>query len=141
MKTLAERHSEQPFDAILDSIGDQYVYTNCAQYMKEDGVYSAVGIKAKSFGIVDALSAFWKMQINAIWPRSKWLLGTGRTWVCISMMDPGMELMEYLVGLFAEGKLRVVVDGEWSFDRVLEAYDVLMSGRARGKIIVKVVED
>ncbi len=54
------------------------------------------------------------------------------------MMDPGLEFMERVVALFGEGKLKVVVDSEWEFEQVLEAYDVLLSGRAKGKIIIRV---
>lgn len=57
------------------------------------------------------------------------------------MMDPGQEAMQRVVDMFGEGKLRVAVDSEWPFEKVHEAFDVLYSGHAAGKVIIKVNED
>jgi NADPH:quinone reductase-like Zn-dependent oxidoreductase len=57
------------------------------------------------------------------------------------MMDPGLEMLERVVKLFGEGKLRVAVDSEWPFDKVHEAFDVLKAGHAAGKVIIKVNEE
>ncbi|KAK3328290.1 hypothetical protein B0T19DRAFT_186331 [Cercophora scortea] len=135
---LARRFGDQPFDAIVDGFGSQAVYKSCARYLKPGGIYSAAGVHASSMSVGPVLKSGLVMFANAIWPRSVWLGGTGRTWKAVSMMDPGRELMERLVGMFGEGKLRVAVDSEWPFEQVLEAYDVLVSGRARGKVIIKV---
>ena len=139
---LAKRYGEEKFDAIVDAVGaDMRIYTHCAQYLKSDGVYSSVGVKMGGFGVLDAVRAVWKMQTNAVWPKTPWLLGTGRTWKVTSMMDPGLKLMQRVVNMLAEGKLKVVTDSEWPFDQVLDAYDVVMSGRAKGKVIIKVADD
>jgi len=139
---LAKRYSKEKFDAVLDAVGaDMRIYAHCAQYLKPDGIYSSVGVKLSGFGVLDAVSAVWKMQINTIWPKTPWLLGTGRTWKVTSMMDPGLELMQRVVDMLAEGKLKVVIDSEWPFDQVLDAYDIVMSGRAKGKVIIKVGDD
>ncbi|KAK3685127.1 hypothetical protein B0T22DRAFT_516972 [Podospora appendiculata] len=138
---LAKRFGSQPFDAIVDGFGSQAVYKNCARYLKPGGIYSAAGVHAATLSVGSVLKSGLVMLANAIWPGSAWLGGTGRTWKAVSMMDRGPELMERVVGLFADGKLRVAVDSEWPFEQVLEAYDVLVSGRARGKVIVKVDGD
>jgi NADPH:quinone reductase-like Zn-dependent oxidoreductase len=117
------------------------IYTHCAEYLKPEGVYSSVGVKLGGFSVLNALSAVWKMQINALWPKTPWLGGTGRTWMLTSMMDPGVELMQGVVDLLADGKLSVLVDSEWPFEQVLDAYDVVMSGRAKGKVIIKVSQE
>ncbi|KAK4210807.1 hypothetical protein QBC37DRAFT_428147 [Rhypophila decipiens] len=129
---------EVQFDAIIDCYGSQTLYNYSAGYLKSDGVYSACGIHANGYGYAPILASGWKLMINALWPRTKWLGGTGRTWKAASMFDPGREMMEYLVGLFSEGKLRVLVDSEWAFEDVLSGYEVLLSGRARGKIVIRV---
>ncbi|KAB5513609.1 hypothetical protein GE09DRAFT_1295036 [Coniochaeta sp. 2T2.1] len=136
---LAKRYGGQKFDAIVDAVGaDMRIYTRCAEYLKPEGVYSSVGVKLGGFGLLNAVSAVWKMQMNALWPRATWLLGTGRTWKATTMMGPGLELMQCVVDMVGAGKLKVVVDSEWPFDQVLEAYDVVMSGKAKGKVIIKV---
>ncbi|KAM7186960.1 zinc-type alcohol dehydrogenase-like protein [Rhypophila sp. PSN 637] len=129
---------EDQFDAIIDCYGSQNLHNYSAGYLKPSGVYSACGIHANGYGYAPILTSGWKLMINAIWPRTKWLGGTGRTWKAASMFDPGREMMDYLVGLFSEGKLRVLVDSEWAFEDVLSGYEVLLSGRARGKIVIRV---
>ncbi|KAK0635825.1 hypothetical protein B0T17DRAFT_624833 [Bombardia bombarda] len=136
---LARRFGNKPVDAILDGYGNQAVYKSSARYLKPDGIYSAAGVHSTGgFATWPALKAGFAMLGNALWPKSPWLGGTGRTWKAAAMMDPGRELMERVVRMLADGKLRVVVDSEWAFENVQEAYDVLLSGRARGKVIVKV---
>lgn len=141
-KELAKRYGGQKFHAVVDAVGaDMRIYTQCAKYLKPDGVYSSVGVKLGGFGVLNAASAVWKMQLNALWPKTPWLLGTGRTWKGITMMDPGVELMVRVVDMLADGKLKVAIDSEWTFDRVLEAYDIVMSGRTKGKVIIRVGDE
>lgn len=135
---LASQYGQEQFDAIVDCVGaDEGIYLHCAGYLKPEGVYSSVGIKLTGYSYQAAIKAVWKMQLNSFWPRSPRLLGTGRMWKVTSMMNPGQELMKQVLDMVVHGRLKVVVDSEWSFDQVLEAYDVLLTGRARGKVIIK----
>lgn len=138
---LARRFGEQPFDNIIDAYGKQEVYKACARYLKPEGMYNAASVHYDNYTTWDLLKSGLTLAANAIWPRSPWLGGTGRTWQAASMMDPGREMMERVVGLFGEGKLRVVVDSEWPFDKVHEGFDVLKGGHAAGKVIIKVNEE
>ncbi|KAK3358938.1 hypothetical protein B0T25DRAFT_531542 [Lasiosphaeria hispida] len=137
---LARRYGETPFDVIIDGWGNQTLFNHCAGFLKPEGVYNTASIHYSGFTgwpvIVAALKLIW----NVIRPKSAWLGGTGRSWMTATMLDPGVEFMDQVVALFAEGKIRVVVDSEWSFEQVHEAYDVLISGRARGKVVVKIAE-
>ena len=38
-----------------------------------------------------------------------------------------------------EGKIKPVIDSEYKFEDVHQAYDRIMSGRAKGKVVVNVV--
>ena len=138
---LAALYGPKPFDAILDCIGVQEIYVNSAQYLKEGGIYAAVGIKPPSMTYGNFAKIVWQMQMNAIWPLSPWLLGTGRTWKGISMFDPGLELMERLVALLGKGTIKTVIDSVWPFEAAPKAYEIMASGRARGKIIVQIGDD
>ena len=40
----------------------------------------------------------------------------------------------------AEGKLKPVIGNTYTFEEVLEAYDLLATKRARGKVVIKVGE-
>ncbi|KAL2131050.1 hypothetical protein VTI74DRAFT_5613 [Chaetomium olivicolor] len=138
---LAKRFAHQPFDNIIDTFGNQQVYKQCARFLKPEGVYSATSIHYDDYTFWQLLKSGLTILSNTIWPKSTWLGGTGRTWKAASMMDPGLETMERIVQMFGEGKLRVVVDSEWPFEKVHEALDVLKSGHAAGKVIIKVNED
>ncbi|KAM7206537.1 putative quinone-oxidoreductase, chloroplastic [Naviculisporaceae sp. PSN 640] len=134
---------EQPkFDAVIDCYGSQSLFNHSSAYLKETGIYSACGVHANGYDFGPVLFSGLKILMNNLWPRTKWLGGTGRTWIAASMFDPGREMMEYLMGLFGEGKLRVLRDGDriWDFEDLPWAYEVLISGRARGKVVVRVAE-
>jgi len=128
------------FNVVLDTYGSQELYNACAGFLKRGGMYDAAGIHYGEYALWPVLKSGLTLLWNAVRPQSPWLGGAGRTWKAVSMMDPPLEMMEELVRLFGEGKIRVVVDSEWPFDKVLDAYDVLLSGRARGKILIKVAD-
>ncbi|TDZ68405.1 Zinc-type alcohol dehydrogenase-like protein [Colletotrichum trifolii] len=126
------------FDAVVDCVGVQELYVGCAAFLEEGAVYSAVGIKPATHSYGGLVKAVWTMQMNAIWPTSPALWGTGRKWAATSMMDPGRELMEEVMGMVADGRVKGVVDRELAFEQVPDGYDVVASGRAKGKVMVKV---
>jgi NADPH:quinone reductase-like Zn-dependent oxidoreductase len=45
--------------------------------------------------------------------------------------------LDQITGLLKEGRIKPVIDKEFSFDQSQEAMDYLESGRARGKVIVR----
>ncbi|GKT40966.1 zinc-type alcohol dehydrogenase-like protein [Colletotrichum spaethianum] len=141
--TLKEKFGREgkQFNAIVDCIGVQDIYTNCAGYLVPDGVYSAVGIKPVTQSWGGFMKAVWQMQKNALWPLSTWLGGTGRRWAATAMMDPGKELMEEVVGMLSDGRIKAVVGREVDFEEVADGYDIIGSGRARGKVVVKVDDE
>ncbi|KAH6850609.1 hypothetical protein B0I37DRAFT_413996 [Chaetomium sp. MPI-CAGE-AT-0009] len=138
---LARRFGDQPFDNIIDSFGNQELYKQCARYLKPEGMYNAAAIHYSEYTFWALLKSVLTMAANTIWPRSTWLGGTGRTWKVASLMDPEVEMMERVVKQFGDGKLRVAVDSEFPFEKVHEALDVLKSGHAAGKVIIKVNDE
>lgn len=54
------------------------------------------------------------------------------------MMDATKAEKEELLKMVMDASLSVQVDSVWNFDDVLSGYEVLQSGRARGKIVIKV---
>ena len=138
---LRRRFSEAPFDVILDCVGLQGIFLNCRHYLKPESQYVAVGIKIKEWNVWGFLGVAKQMMLNALWPVSTWLGGTGRTWKATSMMEARPEVMEKLVSLLDEGKIRVPVDSVWKFEDALKGYEVLESKRARGKVVIKVDDE
>ncbi|KAK1995890.1 NAD(P)-binding protein [Colletotrichum falcatum] len=139
-EVLRERFGREGsrFDAVVDCVGVQDVYINCAAYLVPDGVYSAVGIKPVALSYGSLAKAAWQMQMNALWPRSTWLGGTGRRWAATAMMDPGKDLMMEIMRMLSDGRIKAVIEREVGFEQVADGYDILGSGRARGKVVVKV---
>ncbi|KXJ93401.1 hypothetical protein Micbo1qcDRAFT_203481 [Microdochium bolleyi] len=134
---LARRFSDTPFDAILDCHGNQAVYVHCAKYLKASSKYVACSAEMESWSFGHFLRSAWRIQCNTYWPLSPWLGGVGRGFMLVAMMDPGRELMERAVRLVADGTVNVCVDSVWGYQDVLKGYEVLESGRGRGKILVK----
>ncbi|KAL8377899.1 hypothetical protein RB595_008538 [Gaeumannomyces hyphopodioides] len=137
---LKRRYGSDPFDAALDCIGLQQLYVASAGFLAPEGVYSAVGLVIPAWTLRHMVPCILSMQLNALWPRSPWLGGTGRAWRCAAMMDASPGTMQRVADMAAAGELRTVVDGEgeWAFEDVPAALARLESRRAVGKVVVRV---
>lgn len=112
------------------------MYVRSAAYLRAPDYVACSGEMASwSFG--HFLAAFLRIQSNTYWPMSRWLGGVGRRFRLVAMMEPGRELMERAVGLVGDGTVKVCEDSVWGYRDVLGAYEVLVAGRAKGKILVK----
>ena len=138
---LKQKHGKQPFNAIVDTVGKQHLYKHCADYLVEGGIYAATKVETSDYGILAFIPALLTMKANEYWPLSKWLGGTGREWRSAAMLDPSSELKEEMLGMVAKGEIKVVVDSVWDMESVLKGYEILRSGRARGKILVHIGGD
>ena len=72
--------------------------------------------------------------------RPSFLGGGKRKWQFLGM-KVDLEQYQQLAALMAEGKVKVPIDEAFAFDKVPEAYTRMKTGRAKGKIVVKVGED
>ncbi|KAL4806385.1 hypothetical protein BDV18DRAFT_160452 [Aspergillus unguis] len=125
--TDALKERGQVFDHVVDHIGlPGDLYAEAHHFLKEGGVWVQVG----AAGI---MTAVWRL----LTPR--WL-GGGRRWFVALMMKNSKEDLGVVGDLVNEGKLRVIKEPVYGFAQVKEAYEKLGSGRARGKIVVRVVE-
>ncbi|KAL1639552.1 hypothetical protein SLS58_007856 [Diplodia intermedia] len=156
---LAEEYGgggdEGKFDAVLDCVGVQVLFERSPEYLKEAGVFVSVGAME---GILTTL--FWNVPVNYWWP--KVLGGTPRKFI-FQQTPITPERREELVKLVQEGKLKRVVDSVFDMEDVLgvsgaplvkrvdctgamrrdklmhvQAYERILSQRARGKVVVKV---
>ncbi|KAK2616986.1 hypothetical protein QQS21_000075 [Conoideocrella luteorostrata] len=135
---LATLFATQPFNAIIDTLGFQNLYTNSPKYLVPGGIFSSVGIKPPTFYVPDFIRAVIQMKLNEWWPVNPWLGGVGRLWKGVSMMSPTLEDRERIVNMLARDEIRVVKDSIWPFEKVAEAYKKLGGGHAAGKVLVKV---
>ncbi|KAF8590536.1 NAD(P)-binding protein [Ramaria rubella] len=128
-----QNHPPNPqFDAIFDAVGSSAeLYTSSPTYLKRDGVFVSVGIL--SGGIAVVLGGFLK---TTIWPG--WLGGTRRQHRTIAVRNYKADL-DAIGDLVAEGNVKPLVDSTYAFEDVHKAYDRIMTGRAKGKVIVTVI--
>ncbi|KAJ6006020.1 hypothetical protein N7451_003964 [Penicillium sp. IBT 35674x] len=134
---LAKEHAETRFDAIVDTVGIQELYTNSPRYLREGGRFINIGaMQAQSAN--GSLWAFaWAMIMNLALP--SWLGGTPRRYQMV-MGTPGVDVMARVKQLAEDGVLVPIIDSTWEMEDALKAYEKLHSQRARGKVIVKIQE-
>jgi NADPH:quinone reductase-like Zn-dependent oxidoreductase len=98
-----------------------------------------------------AVTSLWATAKNYFWPQ--FLGGTPRKYI-FQQTNPTQERLEYLVRLVKDGKLKVIIDQVYdmedglkvrhdlSFTPLLrprlQAYERILSQRAKGKVVVKV---
>ncbi|KAI6753928.1 hypothetical protein HG530_013104 [Fusarium avenaceum] len=135
---LAEKFSSEPFNTIIDTLGNQALYLASPAYLVPDGNYSSVGIKPPTFFVPDFLRAVLQMKLNEWWPVTPWLGGVGRKWIGTSMMNPTLQDRQAVADMLGRGDIRLMRDSVWAFSDTKEAYRKLAGLHARGKILVKV---
>ncbi|KAK4150468.1 hypothetical protein C8A00DRAFT_46150 [Chaetomidium leptoderma] len=125
---LAERFGEAPFDAILDCAGSQALYANSPRYLKPDGKFINI-VGGWSQGVVP----FVRNKL-----RPCLLGGTPRSYELFLLSASGKTARE-VAAWVEQGVIKeALIDSEFSMEQVVEAYEKLATGRAKGKIVVKV---
>ncbi|KAJ9608034.1 zinc ion binding [Cladophialophora chaetospira] len=136
---LAELYSAKPFNVIMDCAGvDDSLYFESPRYLSPDGVFLAggrMGVTHGGGGILDILSFLVVLQLRMHWPSV--LGGTPRT-LMFHSGEVIPESMQELPRLVEKGQLRGVIDGEWPMEDAIKAYQRVATGRARGKVVVRV---
>jgi reticulon-4-interacting protein 1, mitochondrial len=127
---LKRQFGREPFDAIIDCIGAQDVYTHCAGYLKPGGVYSSVSVRLSGSDISCGLMGLPR-------PTSRWLGGVGRRWVTVQVAGSRLDEMMAVARLLAEKRIWIPIDSVWDYRDAVKAYEVVCSSRARGRVIIK----
>ena len=123
----ALKTSRVKMDHVVDNVWkDPGLYWRCHEYMKAEAHYIVV---AGSPALADALV----MLKVTLWPS---FLGGGRRKIANYLDIPRLQEMEKVVELMKEGKVKPVIDSRFPFDEAPQSYEKLMTGRAKGKIIV-----
>jgi len=123
------KYGSEPFDAILDTIGTQLLFENSPAFLKPNGHFINVGaMEGMATGI-------WSMAKNTLWPRL--LGGTPRIYT-FQQTNPDQKTIQYLIRLVEEEKLIVIIDKVFEMEDALQAYDRILSQRAKGKVVVRI---
>jgi len=130
---------DKAFDIIIDAVGTTVgrLYAACPAFLKAGGVYVDVAGTAHVDGLRSALSALGGLANRVL--RPAWLGGTRRRYVPLLLNAKEMsEELQEAAELLASGTLKPPIDSVWRFENAREAYPKIMSGRARGKLVVAV---
>ncbi|MCJ1435267.1 hypothetical protein MMC27_004639 [Xylographa pallens] len=127
---LESEYSRRPFDAVLDTMGVQALFEQSPKFLKHEGLFINIGAYEGGLWFT-----FWCWFKNVILPTI--LGGIPRRYIMFSTIPEGV-VAKLLAKLVEADKLKVVIDSMYNMEDVLDAYDRLMSHRARGKIIIKI---
>ena len=114
--------NEDSFDVIFDATSYESAKT-CASLMKEGGVFVTTFGQSKGF---------YSAIISKLLPVENKTKSVS--------VESYTEHLNELTELFEKGKLKTILDSEVSFEDIDEAYQRSISGRAKGKIAIKILE-
>ncbi|GAC92938.1 hypothetical protein PHSY_000497 [Pseudozyma hubeiensis SY62] len=135
VQTLRRDHSAKPFDLILDTVGDFAVFRACPAFLKESGEYANVGASdMRPDGSIWSILNFLRNMTSIFLPW--WLGGVPRKSTPGGSIRDGLP--EFIDKYLVNKSVRCPVDSTFGFQDAPKAYERLMTGRALGKIIVKV---
>jgi NADPH:quinone reductase-like Zn-dependent oxidoreductase len=127
VETLSK--TETPFDFVLDNIG-----YNSALYWKSPN-FTKPGAKYVQIGAASTLGAMLDLTRRFLVPTA---LGGGKRPFAFGMTKTVFEDFTQLGQWMKEGKLKPVIDEVFKFEDAPDAYRKLKTGRAKGKIVVRV---
>ncbi|GAA6064349.1 hypothetical protein JCM10212_004675 [Sporobolomyces blumeae] len=140
---LTDLRPREGYLSIIDCVGgtelfasfDRLLRPRSTEYREGGNYVTIVGDKTSRASIGGSITNwFAPAQLVRSW---KGYFGFGPRYRCI-MLDSKKEYLDELDALVNAGKLDVVVDSVFAFDEVPQAFEKLNSGRARGKIVVRV---
>ncbi|KAH8829659.1 chaperonin 10-like protein [Flagelloscypha sp. PMI_526] len=136
---LANHPLNPRFHAFIDAaaLSDRGLYKHSPKYMDSNGIFVTTGIYPHSvtpgelWNTTKYLASLRSCWIGGVPMKFKFMVG--------DMLD--MKKQEELVSLISEGKVKPLTDSVFALHDALQAYERMMSNRARGKVIVKVASD
>jgi NADPH:quinone reductase-like Zn-dependent oxidoreductase len=135
---LSEKFSESRFDLVLDAVGSFDLYHATPRFLKPTGEVIFIGSDIpKSMG--GWFSMTWNYVTAMFLP--SFLGGTPRKFK-LCLVKTSKEKLEGVGSLVQSKEVKPVIDSTWKFDDdgIKGAYKKIMTCRARGKVVIKVVE-
>jgi len=126
-----------PYNVIFDCVdASAPLFLASSKYLAPNGVYISTGPNVHTFSGLP--SALWGMT-RIFWPTL--LGGTNRQFkiFLLTAATAGKDKLQNLADLIAEGKLKPQVDSVFAFEDLLKAYERILSGRAKGKVVVQLL--
>jgi NADPH:quinone reductase-like Zn-dependent oxidoreductase len=128
------------FDVVFDTLGGEHTL-NAFKVLKDGGrVVSVTGaldsITAKQFGLNKFVRLILSFQARKV---TKAAAKMNAMYRFVFMSSSGAQL-KILATLYESGAIKPVIDKTYGFGDSIQALEYLSKGRARGKVIVKVVD-
>ncbi|KAH7041422.1 uncharacterized protein B0I36DRAFT_312810 [Microdochium trichocladiopsis] len=125
LSSIAAKPAGKSFDAVFDLVGDRKLYTSSPSYLDRHGKF--LDIEGGPFGM---------FKFDNWWP--VWLGGTPRAFRPVFSYPSGQSAAE-VVSWIEKGWIKeIVTDSVYPMEEAVLAYEKLATGRAAGKIYVKV---
>ncbi|EMG50675.1 hypothetical protein G210_1692, partial [Candida maltosa Xu316] len=138
LNQVLENVKEKPFDYIFDCWGGNQLFPQIKSILVKGGVYhTIVGDKTGS-GVESMLAGTAKSIIRGI-GSSLNLINYSYGYILLGNKNPGWidKAQEYV----ASGKVKIFIDKVYDFEELPQAIEYIDTGRAQGKLIIKVKED
>ena len=119
---------QKPFDHVVDNVGSDYnLYWRSHEYTTPSAKFIFVA--------GSPTLAYFSFSLKAqYWPG---FLGGGKRKYGSILAEPKVDQLEQIGRWMAEGKVKAVIDEKFPFERTVEAFRKLKTGRAKGKIVVE----
>ncbi|CRG86733.1 hypothetical protein PISL3812_03744 [Talaromyces islandicus] len=114
----ASEDADRPFDAIIDNVGIQELFTHSPSYLAPGKKFLAIGAMNAEFSVRGAVYLVWLMLWNQFCPVI--FGGVPRKFQFYSA-EPDLPSLEMLRKMTQEGTLRQVIDSIWEFEDVPKA--------------------
>ncbi len=111
----------ETFDFVLDAVG-KTTYFRCRRLLKPGGVFAATD-----------LGPWWQNLLVAAW----WSI-TGSKRVVMPMPKSSKTFVEYLKGRIEAGEFRAVIDREYPFEEIVDAYHFVETAQKTGIVVINV---
>lgn len=118
------------YDLLVDNVNSPQLYWNAHHYLKSDGIY----INIAGTTTVPFIINMVKVLYIPAW------LGGGKRAAKFLLRKSNAEHFAQIAQWIAEGKLKPVIEKIYTLDESAEAFARLKTGRSRGKLVVKVVD-
>jgi len=112
----------ETFDFVLDAVG-KTTYFRCRRLLKPDGIFAATD-----------LGPWWQNIMLAAWSSI-----TRSNRVVMPMPKSSKKIVETLRGRIDAGEFRAIVDREYPFDEIVDAYNFVETAQKTGIVVINVV--
>lgn len=128
----ALKSSPQKYDLVVDNVGNgQNLYWHAHEFTNPEAKFVTVAVSHH-------FSAVWFIARAQLLPG--FVSGAKRQHITV-FGHPNVQDLEQMGAWVVQGKVKPVIDSQYKFEQVKQAYQRAKTGRARGKIIINIAPE